>query len=109
MVVQIIAQGLVDSLNRLSLVVPEKMFNIFEHEGLWSRLCKYSFDLKEQSTLRLVLKSMRSIQTIFFLRHRRSRRVDREILRLECHRREYPTRKSLEYPPWGDPQSSSGK
>ena len=66
MVVQIIAQGLVDSLNRLSLVVPEKMFNIFEHEGLWSRLCKYSFDLKEQSTLRLVLKSMRSIQTIFF-------------------------------------------
>src|SRR5271156_1433198 len=41
-VVQVIAQGLVDGLNRLSLVVPEKMFDILEHEGLWARLCEYS-------------------------------------------------------------------
>ena len=40
------AQGLVDSLDRLSLIVPEKMFNIFEHEGLWARLCEYSLDSK---------------------------------------------------------------
>ena len=66
MVVQVIAQGLVDSLNRLPFVVPEKMFYIFEHEGLWARLCEYSLDLKEQGTLRLVHESVRSVQAILF-------------------------------------------
>jgi hypothetical protein len=60
------AQGLVDSLNRLPLVVPEKMFDIFEHEGLRARLCEYSLDLKEQGTLRFVHEPVRSIQAILF-------------------------------------------
>ena len=65
-VAQVIAQGLVDSLNRLPLVVSEKMFDIFEHEGLRARLCEYSLDLKEQGTLRLVHESVRPIQAILF-------------------------------------------
>jgi len=66
MVVQVIAEGLLDSLDRLPLVVPEKMFDVLEHEGLWARLCEYSLDLKEQGTLRFVHESVRSIQAILF-------------------------------------------
>jgi hypothetical protein len=45
MIVQVIAQGLVDNINRLTVVVPKKMFDVFQHEESYIRPERRGYEL----------------------------------------------------------------